>query len=88
MNNITKYNIKVVVIATVAVLLLLSFCNYISAPESDSLLEAMNPYPVLAGIAFVLSYMGAPIFISILATVLLVAIVWFLFLILARNIVK
>lgn len=88
MNNIERYNIKTSAVATITIILLICLFSYISAPQSDSFLEAINPMIALAGFTFTLAYIGVPLILSIIATILLVAGTWFLFLIIARNIIK
>ena len=88
MNNITKYNIKTSAVATIAIILLICLFSYASAPQSASFFDAINPITALAGLAFTLAYVGASLVISIIVTILIVTVIWFLFLVVARRIFK
>ncbi len=88
MNNITKYNIKSFVMALGVLILLLCLCSYISAPQSDSFLEAINPWSSLAGLAFALTYCGLPILGAVIAGFVLIMLILFVLFIVARHIVK
>ena len=88
MNKITKLNFKTTAVATMATLLLVCLASYSAAPQSANLFEAINPVTALAGIVFTLAFVGTPLALSFIITALIVATVWFLFLMVARSIFK
>ena len=88
MTNIERYNLGTAAVATIATALLFCLFSYFSVPESFTFFEAINPITTLAGFVFVLTYLGVPLAISIIAALLLLFLIWFIFFIIMRKIVK
>ena len=68
LQNITKYDLKIYIVAIVIILFTLCLLNYLMAPTVDVItLSSFNPIEIIDGSAFALSFGGGvPIILSYL----------------------
>lgn len=90
MNKLSRHNLLTATLATLALILLLAVANYIQSPSTPQFQwQSINPWELLSGIAFALSFgFGFPLVLSIAVIIVTIVLVWLLLYFIIRKFVK
>lgn len=90
MTNISKYNLKTILLSVLIVILLLMAAGYASAPSTDGFdWNALNPVEAFSALTFVFGFgLGLPDAVAVCMVILLLLLFWAILFWLVRKFVR